>query len=504
MKDYNKLLIDFYKKYNPEKVSEVSDLLKKYEGQEEELLSKLYEKYNVNQNDFENVRTSMPSSPKDINEAVYNENVKPSKKNARIYTIVGLIVLLITGAILIFNFYTPKPQKAAEDACNCLSSVLDKQMITEKDVKNVYDSCRSFLNVKYAKKMNDPKWMAELNSPENEQRMKAIMDRIEEKYKSQTFNVDLYDFIVKYQEYKEGNDKLNFKIKISGLLLIEGVNNNGDYIVQLIAEKDKNGKKFIMYDDDGEEAKEENYYISFVGDFFGDILDAGFNTTWQESIDSKNEGNDKLFASCEYRGQFVKPVNSSTTGILGKAICKFQNKPEVQLIPINSSPDVVKTFTSNSGYIAKNYKYYNYSFKQIVELKGVLKSIEDTKRGTILMLDECELIETKKYPQDSPGNGYTSLESSNSVENQEDKATFKSEDCEEFLKGYEKFMEDYLVIVKKYKANPSDMSILTEYTKMVSKSNEWADKTADCASDPKFTSKFVAIQTKILNASSDL
>jgi len=79
-----------------------------------------------------------------------------------------------------------------------------------------------------------------------------------------------------------------------------------------------------------------------------------------------------------------------------------------------------------------------------------------------------------------------------------------SVDCEEYLKGYEKFMDNYIAIIKKYKANPSDASILTDYTSMLTKAQEWAEKTSDCAADINFAAKFSAIQIKIANAAAEL
>ena len=68
MKDYFKILADFYSEYNPEKVSEVPFLLNKYKGQEEALLKKLYEKYGISREDQieENPDNWKPSEEKII------------------------------------------------------------------------------------------------------------------------------------------------------------------------------------------------------------------------------------------------------------------------------------------------------------------------------------------------------------------------------------------------------------------------------------------------------
>lgn len=44
------------------------------------------------------------------------------------------------------------------------------------------------------------------------------------------------------------------------------------------------------------------------------------------------------------------------------------------------------------------------------------------------------------------------------------------------MKDYEAWVDDYIAIVKKYKENPTDMSILSDYTEMVSEMAEWAKR----------------------------
>jgi hypothetical protein len=83
-------------------------------------------------------------------------------------------------------------------------------------------------------------------------------------------------------------------------------------------------------------------------------------------------------------------------------------------------------------------------------------------------------------------------------------STSSSNNCEEFLNGYEKFMDKYIAVIKKMKNNPSDMSVMTDYTSMMTEATEWSSKTADCAADAEFAAKFAAIQMKIANAASGM
>ena len=57
-----------------------------------------------------------------------------------------------------------------------------------------------------------------------------------------------------------------------------------------------------------------------------------------------------------------------------------------------------------------------------------------------------------------------------------DKDTSNSANWKQFLKDYEAWVDDYIVILKKYKENPTDTSILSDYSEMVSELADWSDK----------------------------
>lgn len=46
----------------------------------------------------------------------------------------------------------------------------------------------------------------------------------------------------------------------------------------------------------------------------------------------------------------------------------------------------------------------------------------------------------------------------------------------QFLQEYEAWVDDYISIVKKYKENPTDMTILTDYMEMLSDLTQWSQK----------------------------
>jgi hypothetical protein len=72
------------------------------------------------------------------------------------------------------------------------------------------------------------------------------------------------------------------------------------------------------------------------------------------------------------------------------------------------------------------------------------------------------------------------------------------------LEGYEKFMNDYIEVLKKYKEDPNDAALMGEYTTLMSEASQWASKTGDCSTDPAFAAKFSAIQMKIATAASGM
>ncbi|MCO5269067.1 MAG: hypothetical protein M9897_09255 [Brumimicrobium sp.] len=133
---------------------------------------------------------------------------------------------------------------------------------------------------------------------------------------------------------------------------------------------------------------------------------------------------------------------------------------------------------------------------------GGKSSSESDFDKTIEQLDEMRNLTDSNL--DDSDESSTSDESSDVLE-EEKLSSSSGSDCDEFLKGYEKFMDKYIAIVKKQKNNPTDMSIMSEYSSMMSEASEWADKiTDDCANNPDFMAKYTKIQMKIANAASGI
>ncbi len=78
-------------------------------------------------------------------------------------------------------------------------------------------------------------------------------------------------------------------------------------------------------------------------------------------------------------------------------------------------------------------------------------------------------------------------------------STSESSEWKQFLKDYEAWVDDYIVIVNKYKANPTDTSILADYTKMVSDMADWTTRTEKVQEELTTDSEALAEYTKELS-----
>lgn len=94
--------------------------------------------------------------------------------------------------------------------------------------------------------------------------------------------------------------------------------------------------------------------------------------------------------------------------------------------------------------------------------------------------------------------------SSNTSSNNTTSTTTDTGGWRQFLKNYEEFVDDYIAFMKKYQANPTDMTMLTDYVDMMAKVSEWsenADEFEDELNDPaelaEYTKEYMRILTKM-------
>ncbi len=108
-----------------------------------------------------------------------------------------------------------------------------------------------------------------------------------------------------------------------------------------------------------------------------------------------------------------------------------------------------------------------------------------------------EVIETNSESFESEEN--VDINQTNSEEESGDSAEWK-----EFLKDYEKWVDDYIAIVKRQKENPTDITILTEYTKMLADLTKWTEKADKIAKSIEGTNDALEYSKEVLRIAGKL
>ena len=170
---------------------------------------------------------------------------------------------------------------------------------------------------------------------------------------------------------------------------------------------------------------------------------------------------------------------------------------------------------SNNLNIGGN-KFWIRIFQTISFSSESLPAVEElVKRAKYVQVTSLIQGNSNNTVSEETGNSTSNIsESNNYNENKLNSESIIQEDsdntlrdCDEFIEGYEKFMDDYIGILKKYSNDPTDMTILSEYTTTIAKVGEWSEKAVsidECFKDEKFVKKYTDIQMKIANALTEL
>ena len=169
----------------------------------------------------------------------------------------------------------------------------------------------------------------------------------------------------------------------------------------------------------------------------------------------------------------------------------------------SSSDDNTKVDQSllkGSGEVIVQLQYSDFG---MLSREEAIKIINE-KGKKFIINTKAKLVENfsviQKEIQNDNEIDYTDLSDSESqylLDNNNESTS--SSDCDQFIKDYEKFADSYIKIMKKYKNNPSDMSILKEYTDCMQEAKDMQTKAQDC-NDPKYATKLKNIATKIAEA----
>ena len=110
-----------------------------------------------------------------------------------------------------------------------------------------------------------------------------------------------------------------------------------------------------------------------------------------------------------------------------------------------------------------------------------------------------EIAKSKTFEINSTVDKEKSHSSSSSSNTKGKSTSITSNDCDQFIKEYTAFVNSYVKLLKKYKANPTDPTILNEYTESVTKATELQQHASTCT-DAKYASKLLELSNKITQA----
>jgi len=78
----------------------------------------------------------------------------------------------------------------------------------------------------------------------------------------------------------------------------------------------------------------------------------------------------------------------------------------------------------------------------------------------------------------------------------------RNEKCLQFCEDYEKFVDSYIAVLKKQKANPTDASVIAEYSQMMSKATAMQEDSQACTGNPEFAARIAKAAAKMAAAAS--
>ena len=77
-------------------------------------------------------------------------------------------------------------------------------------------------------------------------------------------------------------------------------------------------------------------------------------------------------------------------------------------------------------------------------------------------------------------------------------------DCEQFLRDYEAFVNEYIDLSKKMKANPKDMSLIKQFSEISINASEFMNSAMTCSANPDYATKFEAMSERLSKAAEGL
>lgn len=135
----------------------------------------------------------------------------------------------------------------------------------------------------------------------------------------------------------------------------------------------------------------------------------------------------------------------------------------------------------------------------ILDDNDIISSSEETSED----LTASEDLATNESSQNA-----TSSKKEEVVESQK---TNSNSEWRKFIKDYEKWVDNYIAFMKKYNDNPTDFSLLADYSKMLTEMADWAERAdeleleiVDTAEALEYSAELMRIAAKLAEAGADM
>lgn len=123
---------------------------------------------------------------------------------------------------------------------------------------------------------------------------------------------------------------------------------------------------------------------------------------------------------------------------------------------------------------------------------GSTKNEADFEKEWAEAMEEYEM-ELDKMVQDLEEEGLMTEESA--------EETTEAGGCDEVLDSYSAFVDKYVELIKKVKADPTDVTAAQESATLAQEAANWSAKAVDCSTDASFAARWAELSQKITEAS---
>jgi len=449
-------------------------------------------------------------------------------------------LFVLIGALLMFSSCGPNPEEIANETCDCLESIIGGKLFTEKDFDYHKDSCSNLIKLKYNTD-TDEKLRKELKLYEKQ--ITGSFGKVDNAYNAQIEAVSGKIATV-YNETNSStvfiSDKLLYGItdSIGGLInRWYGVGLEYEVIQKAlksnVVEVAKNNFK-TKYDMQPKGFVHTYYVIN------NKLSERDHQGQWNFSIEKGDRYLFSLYLPPDFQHEYNDEITIGYTAVNTNKGIKIMKDMEGDKSGYDLPNFYIASYSDDLSYSAgsKDWNVYcvNISNPELLNdfvdseilLVGTYDGIgaeENFQWGFetsyYLQFSNCEIIATSKdmgfitksldpideyikYLKNNKSLDGNNANSRNGIDENENLSQNSKSDCMEFLEDYEKFMEEYIVFIKKYLKNPTDATLISDYTKMLQQASEWTEVDNECANDPAFIGKYTEIQMKIANAASEM